>query len=110
MIHFETFFKINKHSIGVFVYLFLVMSNCQSIQGQTLSIKETVNIHDFYGQLYIQEIPIEVLGLPDIMNEKFGFESIQISIEQRVGFLTEMEAIKVLIIIILFFLNMEKTD
>jgi hypothetical protein len=59
------------------------MSNCQSIQGQTFSIKETVNIHDFYGQLYIQEIPIEVSGLPAIMNEKFGFESIQISIEHK---------------------------
>lgn len=50
------------------------------MEGQVFYVKETVTIHDFYGEFFIQEIPIEVSGLPNKMSEKFGFESLQISI------------------------------
>lgn len=73
-------FKNNRHSIGVSVILFLL--NFHSLNSQTFTVKN-VELHDFYNEFFQQEIPIEVSGLPNKIDENFGLESVEITLNHN---------------------------
>ena len=58
-------------------FLFAISVSAQSFQ--TRNIK----LYDFFNRFFIQEIPIEVAGLPTVMNDSFGLEGIQLSLHHN---------------------------
>ena len=76
------FFKNNRHSTWVSVYLFLLVLCFQNTKAQTFTAKN-IELHDFYNEFFQQEIPIEVSGLPNKIDENFGIESVEITLHHN---------------------------
>ncbi len=50
-----------------------------SVNAQTFQTRD-VKLYDYFNRFYIQEVPIEVTGLPNVLNDSFGLEAIQLSL------------------------------
>ncbi|MBK8785442.1 MAG: proprotein convertase P-domain-containing protein [Chitinophagaceae bacterium] len=76
----SVFFRKRKYNLLVgFISLLIITS---SVNAQTFK-SSNVKLYDFFNRFFIQEIPIEVLGLPNAMNDSFGLESIQLSLHHN---------------------------
>lgn len=75
-------YKNSRHSLWVSVYLFLFVLGFQFVNAQTF-IAKNVELHDFYNEFLQQEIPIEVSGLSQKIDENFGFESVEITLHHN---------------------------
>ena len=64
------------------VFLLFFISWSSNLKAQSF-YASNIKLYDFYGSFFIQEIPIEVTGLPNNMTESFGLETVGLTIHHN---------------------------
>ncbi len=71
--------NLNRHLTKVSVYFLLCLIFYSKMNAQSFSAKN-VELYDNFNELFIQEIAMQVSGLPDEIDENFGLESVEITL------------------------------
>lgn len=73
---------LNRHLTIVSVYFLGSLVFATKTQSQTFSVKN-IDLYDNFKELFIQEIPIEVMGLPSEITKIFGIENVEITLHHH---------------------------
>ena len=73
---------LNRHLTIVSVYFLISLVFATKTKAQTFSAKD-IDLYDNFKELFIQEIPIEVSGLPIEIAKNFGLESVEITLHHN---------------------------